>query len=156
MARPTKAVKTMSKNLTKEEKTARIRNETKLKGSSDKIQPLDHLTKSQKLIFGYIVSELEAAGILGNLDVYILAQCSIAIDRLQTIETMINNDLELLSNSPFMASKDKYTKDLYRCCNELSLSPQSRAKMANINIQADTDAKDPLTNALAMIEGGAS
>ena len=38
-----------------------------------------------------------------------------------------------------MNAKDKYSKDLYRCCNELSLSPQSRAKIANINTQSKED-----------------
>ena len=85
----------------------------------------------QKSIFNYLVSELEASGILGNLDVYILTTCTIAIDRLEAIEKAINKDFSLLSDSKFMGSKDKYTKDLYRCCNELSLSPQARAKIAN-------------------------
>ena len=38
-----------------------------------------------------------------------------------------------------MSAKDKYTKDLYRCCSELSLSPQSRAKLANINISVKNE-----------------
>ena len=46
-------------------------------------------------------------------------------------------------NSQLMGSKDKYTKDFYRCCNELSLSPQSRAKLANINLTAEKENKDP-------------
>ena len=39
--------------------------------------------------------------------------------------------------------KDKYTKDLLRGCNELSLSPQSRAKLGNLalnNKEKDNDA----------------
>ena len=59
---------------------------------------------------------------------------------------MINNDTDLLSNNAFMSSKEKYTKDLYRCCNELSLSPQSRAKLANINTQQKEE--NPLLKAL--------
>ena len=38
-----------------------------------------------------------------------------------------------------MSAKDKYTKSFFRCCNELCLSPQSRAKMANINLQGKED-----------------
>ena len=47
-----------------------------------------------------------------------------------------------------MASKEKYTRDLFRCCNELSLSPQSRAKLGNLNIQAKADAEDPVLKAI--------
>ena len=73
----------------------------------------------------------------------------IAIDRLQEIESMINDDFELIKNASLMSAKDKYTKDLYRCCNELSLSPQSRAKLANINLQAKQNEEDPLVKLLA-------
>ena len=48
-----------------------------------------------------------------------------------------------------MSAKDKYTKDLFRCTNELSLSPQSRAKIANINLQSDQEKTDPLLKLLA-------
>ena len=50
-----------------------------------------------------------------------------------------------------MSAKDKYTKDLFRCCSELSLSPQSRAKLGNINVQASKDNEDPL---LKVLRGG--
>ncbi len=117
-----------------------------MQGAKNKIIPPSYLDKNQKKIFKYIVSELKNADILGNLDVYILATCSIAIDRLQMIESKINQDIELVQDKELMSAKDKYTKDLYRCCNELSLSPQSRAKMANINLQNQVE--NPLIKAL--------
>lgn len=147
MARPCKSAKLLTEySQTKAEINQRIRNETRLKGLCDKIIPPEYLSAHQKTLFQYIVSELELSGILGNLDVYILTTCTIAIDRLQTIETMINNNIELLNDREIMSAKDKYTKDLYRCCNELSLSPQSRAKMANINLQKNEE--NPLLKAL--------
>ena len=54
--------------------------------------PPGFLNKEQRRIFRSIVKELEPSGILGNLDVYILTQCAVAIDRLQTMEQMINED----------------------------------------------------------------
>lgn len=48
-----------------------------------------------------------------------------------------------------LAAKDKYTKDFFRCCNELSLSPQSRAKLGNINLQVKQQQEDPLLKVLA-------
>jgi P27 family predicted phage terminase small subunit len=151
MARPTKSVKVMSKNLTKEELEGRTEMEDKLKGGSDKISPPRHLNTDQKKIFNYIVSELSASGILGNLDVYILETCAIAINRIQEIEEMINDDIDNLINKSLMSAKDKYTKDFFRCCNELSLSPQSRAKLGNLNLKQQEDDDDPL---LRILKGG--
>jgi P27 family predicted phage terminase small subunit len=153
MARPTKSVKTMSKNLTKEEKNARLEAEEKLKGGADNISPPTHLNARQKKIFSNIVDEMKASGILGNLDVHILGVCAIAIDRIQQIEKMINKDLGKILDKNLMSAKDKYTKDFFRCCNELSLSPQSRAKLGNINVQAKQQEDDPL---LKLLKGGKS
>lgn len=151
MARPAKSVATMSKNLTKEEKEIRLKAEEKLKGGADKITPPKHLNKEQKKIFRNIVKELEVSGILGNLDIYILSTCSIALDRIQTIETMINDTPTLISDKDLRMSNDKYTKDFFRCCNELSLSPQSRAKIGNIALQNQQEKQDPL---LKLLSGG--
>jgi len=149
MARPSKSVKTMSKNLTKEEKEVRLETEEKLRGRGDSISPPKHLNARQKKIFNYIVEELEASKILGNLDIYILGTCAISIDRLQQIEKLINKDIERILDKSLMAAKDKYTKDFFRCCNELSLSPQARAKLGNINLQSEQEKQDPLLKVLA-------
>src|SRR5690554_4330742 len=121
MARPTKSVKTMSKNLTKEEIRIRAETEEKLRGSADNISPPKHLNARQKKIFNYIVQELEASKILGNLDIYILGSAAVAIDRIQQIEKMINKDVTLLQDSKLMRARADYTKEFFRCCNELSL-----------------------------------
>lgn len=146
MARPTKSVELMSKHLTQEKITSRKENEKKLRGNTNKLKPPRYLTATQKSIFKYILENLNVAGILGNLDIYILANCSIAIDRIQTMEQEINKNNDLLNCKTFMASKDKYSKEFFRYCNELSLSPQSRAKLANINTKSNE--VDPLIEAL--------
>lgn len=144
MARPCKSARVITKySQTKKEINARLENERALKGSSTLSVP-DYLNERQKALFDFIVKELENADILGGLDTYILETCVIAIDRLKEIETMINDNFDLILDSKVMSAKDKYTKDLYRCCNELSLSPQSRAKLANINLQSKKDEEDPL------------
>lgn len=148
MARPTKSINTLSAHLSMEEIEARKQAEERLKGSADNLKPPTYLSKTQKKIFKTVVTELETSGILSNLDIYILSSFSIAVDRLQAIETLINRDIQNLYNKDLMASKDKYTKDLFRCCNELSLSPQSRAKLANMNIQSKNNGEDPVIKAL--------
>lgn len=149
LARPTKSVNVISKHLTAEELETRKATEQRLKGSADKIKPPKYLSSNQKKIFKYIVAELKESDILSNLDVPILVTCSRAIDRLNYIEEMIDNDPELLLDSSLMSSKDKYTKDLYRCCNELCLSPQARAKMGSINLNNAKEKEDPLLKVLA-------
>ncbi|WP_286680172.1 P27 family phage terminase small subunit [Tepidanaerobacter syntrophicus] len=85
---------------------------------------------------------------LGNLDIYILAQAAISIERLQSIETTINKDNSKMFDRNVLAAKEKYTKDFFRCCNELSLSPQSRAKLGNIALQTKQQQEDPLLKVL--------
>ena len=134
MARPAMSAKTTAKHLTKTEMEAKLGTEEKLKGKSDKLKPPKYLTPTQKKTFKFIVKELEGAGILGNLDVYVLSECCIALDRMQEIESKINQEPELIISDKLLQAKDRYTKSFFRCCNELCLSPQSRAKMGNLNL----------------------
>lgn len=149
MSRPVESAKLLSEcSQTKDEIQNRIDNEEKLKGKADKINPPDYFNDNQVDLFNYIKNELEESKLLSNLDVYILTACVIAIDRLQQLESMLNKNNKLMFRSEFMGAKDKYTKDLYRCCNELSLSPQSRAKLANVNSLAQQQKEDPILKAL--------
>lgn len=151
MARPTKSASVSSGKIGKDEKKSRIEQEQKLRGTADNITPPEHLNDRQKDIFYYVVDELKTSGILGNLDTYVLSTFCISVDRIQTIEEAINRDPEKLYDRVLMSAKDKYTKDFFRCCNELSLSPQARAKIGNINSQAAKEETDPL---LKVLSGG--
>ena len=144
MARPTKAANMTSGTYRKDVLDARKANEEKLKGQSCSIKPPTYLSAAQKKIFRYIVSNLESSGILGNLDIYVLAECSICIDRMQEVEKQMNVSG---INANLVKVKDSYTKTFFRCCNELSLSPQSRAKLANLSLQAKEE--NPLMKVLA-------
>lgn len=148
MARPTKSVTLLSKNLTHEERQAREKQEQKLKGKADKLKPPSHLNTNQKKLFKYIVKELEKAEILGNLDLYILETCVIAIDRKREIDIYINEDITRAFDPQIIGAKKKYTDELFRCCNELSLSPQARAKLGNLNIESQKNNSDPLLQVL--------
>lgn len=148
IARPCKSAAVQAeRSLNKDECAARTENEKKLKGAADKLRPPAYLTTPQKKIYKYIVSNLKASGILGNLDVYVLAECSICIDRMQELEKRINANPESIVSPSITAAKDKYTKAFFRYCNELCLSPQARAKMANINVQSQKE-DNPLIKAL--------
>lgn len=148
MARPSMSVKVTSKNLTKEEYRVRQETEDKLRGLADKLKPPKNLTANQKKIFKFIVNELKVSEILGNLDIFIITSCATALDRIQVIETMINDDPEKLLDRALMSTKDKYTKDFHRAITELSLSPAARAKLGNINLNRQQEQEDPLLKAL--------
>ena len=136
MGRPAMSAKVTAKHLSDAEMKSKLAAEERLRGKADRLRPPKYLTASQKKIFRFIVGELQESGVLGNLDVYVLAECSIALDRMQEIESRINQDPVQLSNDKLLQAKDRYTKSFFRCCNELCLSPQSRAKIGNINLTA--------------------
>ncbi len=144
MGRPSKNVAVNSKRLTENEINIRQNAENMLKGESQSIEPSARLNSNQKKIFKYIVAELEASKILGNLDSYLLETASIAIDRLQSIEKIINKDFERICDKELMQARNAYTKDFFKCCQELSLSPQSRAKFGILALNQAQEDADPL------------
>lgn len=154
MARPTKSVAMRSGHISKEERDVKLNNEKLLRGNSDNIKPLSFLTKAQKDIFKNIVQHLEESGLLGNIDVYVLSQAAITIDRIHDCERNINEtgifDYEGQAN-PAIKVKESYMREFFKLCSELSLSPQARAKIASINFEADTKKTDPL---LTILKGG--
>lgn len=130
MARPAKTVKAKTGTITKEEEAQRLQIEDKLRGKNDKLVPPLYLTESQMAIFNYIMEELQEADILGNLDLFILAQTAIAVDRLQELDQQANQDKSVLFENSFRQARAEASKEYFRCCNELCLSPQSRAKLS--------------------------
>lgn len=141
MARPAKSTAVKTGAITKEEESMRAEREKAITGSSDNLDPPEYLTDKQKSVFEFIKSNLSESGILGNLDIAVLSNASIAIERLQAIETMINDDPELLRDNKIMASQDRYFRQFARYCNELCLSPQSRAKLALTSTQTEMSKK---------------
>ncbi|SFC14833.1 phage terminase small subunit P27 family [Clostridium uliginosum] len=148
MARPAMSASVTSKHLTEEERKNKIETEQKLKGNSNNIKPPKYLSKEQKKIFKYIVNELVNSELLGNLDIYVLSTTAICIDRLQEIEKLINEDIEKLNDRKLMGSRKDYQSDLFRCMSELSMTPASRAKLGNLNLQAHQNKEDPVLLAL--------
>ena len=74
---------------------------------------------------------------------FVLSQAAISIDRLNKLEEIINEDESYLMNNTFMACKRQYSSDFFKCCQELCLSPQSRAKISLTNMNKKED--DPLS-----------
>lgn len=135
MGRPAKAIKSKSGKIGNEEAEQRAAIEDKLRGGSEKLVPPLYLTESQMEIFNYIMAELQEADILGNLDLFILAQTSIAVDRIQSLDRKANDEPELLFENAYRQARSEASKEYFRCCNELCLSPQSRAKLSVAKIK---------------------
>ena len=149
MGRPSKPIDMRSstdrhKDRYNKRKTA----EEALKGNEITI-PKD-ITNNQKNICKHIIGELEKSGILCSLDEYVLEQCAVAVDCLHKINQLINSEDEsLMFSKDVLTAKEKYEKTFFRCCDELCLSPQSRAKIANINSQAADDGTELIKQLLA-------
>lgn len=130
MSRPAKAIDTKSGAMAKDEEQRRKENEEALKGGKDKVNRAPTwFSKEQKKIRKELVAELEK--VLTNIDCYILNQAVIAISRLQEIDKKINENPDKITEKALISAKKEYSSEFFRCCNELSMSPQSRAKLAS-------------------------
>lgn len=148
MARPSKSAAVSSGKIGKDEKETRQTVETTVRGDAVRPEPPEDLTEDQKAIFNFIVDGLASGDILGKLDVFVLESTAVAIDRLRTINRMIDGDHMLLLHTATQNSRAKYQADLWRGCNELCLSPQARAKLGSLAAQKAKEQRDPLMDAL--------
>ena len=150
MGRPAKTISTNSRHNTKKDVEIRKAAEEKARGGMDKLIPPRHLTKEQKVIYKYIVDNLKEAEILGNLDHYILAMTAVTIDSIIQFDKAMNQVDDIMKKSKLIAARTNLAKDFFRCCNELSLSPQARAKISIANVKAIRDNQNPLLEVLGI------
>lgn len=144
MARPAKSIDVQSGAIRNDAVQARRATENTLKGEAVQIVPSFALSEEQTEIFEKIKSLFEKAGLLGELDCYVLTEGAVVIDRLQQIDLRINNDPDLLFDRDVCNTRKEYMQNFFRICNELSLSPQSRAKMGILALGKDKQEKDPI------------
>ena len=128
-----KPIELVSGHRTKEEIQKRKEAQEKLKGDNSKIEPTQKLNENEIRIFNSIKEEMKNSGVLSNLDSYLLTQLSGAIDKLEYLDAVLEKKPALIFNKDFKSSKKLYFDIFTKCCNELSMSPASRAKLANIN-----------------------
>lgn len=146
MGRPCSSAYTKIGAATKAETEQRKRIENELKGEPKTIKKAPKwLTNEQKKIRKKIVSEAEK--VLADIDCYVVDQCAVAIDRLQSIEKKINAEPEKMFDKEVIAAKKQYSAEFFRCCSELSMTPQSRAKLAL------SGAKEPEQNPILKLLG---
>lgn len=146
--RKAQPVETSSHHYSRAERVARQKAEEEIRGNSDKIRPTNALSKEQKKIFNKIVKELSVTNTLTNTDVPLLEQFAVAKDMVDKMNKDLNEKYDLVFDKTFMASLDKFNKQLTRCISDLGLSPTARSKIANANAQAKLNKNNPLLNAL--------
>lgn len=153
MARPCKSAKLLTEcSQRKDEIEHRVKVEETLRGEPNDLTPPEHLTDEQAEIFSQVVGVLEKAKILGAADTFLLERFAVVIQRLRWIDGRINDDPELLANKTLLQARKELMADFLKICTELSLSPQSRAKIGNLSLQAEQAKQDPL---LKVLSGGA-
>ena len=130
MARPAKSAVTQTGHITKGERQARQQVENTIKGAADKLKPPTYLTAAQKRVFRYIVTQLDESKMLGNLDLFILSRAAVSICQIQDLDKQANADPDILFSNNYIRARKEAAKDFFRCCNELCLSPQARAKLS--------------------------
>jgi P27 family predicted phage terminase small subunit len=159
MARASKPVDLQTAHLTKEEYNQRKQAEKKLKGNDDLVyKPPRHLSRDEKKLYKFLVQELQASGILNNLDITMLETTVNAIVRMQECKQLINEhglvtfkeDGTLVRNPASVIYKD-YNAIFNKCCMEIGLSPSARSKLAVLNVKNEQDKQDPL---LQVLNGG--
>lgn len=139
MARPAKPAGTGTGAYKKEILDARKEAEEQLRGKPIKLKAPTYLSDGQKKLYKKIVKMLESANTLGEIDTYILEQTVIAIDRLQFLNELMNNNAEKIMDKDVISAINAQTKIFLRGCNELGLSPQSRAKLGIIAAKKDEE-----------------
>ena len=64
------------------------------------------------------------------------------------IDADANKNIAHKTDKDTVTARSKYMADFYRCCNELCLSPQARAKLGVVAAKSKAQEKDPLLAAL--------
>ena len=153
MARPAKPIELQSRHNTKSDIQKPKEVQDLLKGNAADLQHPFPLTDSQQEIFDLLVDAYRKADVLGELDSYIIAEGAVVIDRLREIEGRINENPDLMFQDSVRNTRKEYAANFFRICNELGLSPQSRAKLGSLAVKKDQEDNDPI---LKIFRGGQS
>jgi Phage terminase, small subunit len=116
--------------------------------TSVELKAPSRLNSNQKKIFNIIKEHIEHAGVYGSIDQQMLETTAIAIDRLQSIEKMINQDFDMIRDRELMAAKSKYTADFIKGVEFFGMAPTARAKFGTLAVAKKKEETDPLLKIL--------
>lgn len=169
MPRPRKpAALKAGKSESKQHLDARALIEDGLKGGTDLVNTYvpDNLDDIAKAYYKFILKELEAGGILANLDIPMLSQMAEALsmmDRLKEFydtEGMIIYKTDRNGNTfpvenPAINTYMKYQTIFMKIATQFGLSPSARSNLAEMNMAQQAEDSDPLLRALNTFKEGA-
>lgn len=141
MARPAKPANVNSSHRSTAEKKTRSAVEAQLNTGTGKLKPPEYLTESQREIYYFILGELDETKMLANLDNFVLTKMAVNIDRQRTIIQEENENPAAMFERGRTQIKSQLDSEFFRCCNELGMSPQARAKLSISAVKADAPKK---------------
>lgn len=156
MAKASKPVALMQKNLTKEERELREEAEAKVKGKADLVfeAPTD-LVKEEKEVYLFLVNELKELDIINDLDIELLKMTSNAVVELKKARVNVRKYGQLIQKpdgsiqkNPAITIVKDYEGIFNRCCRELCLSPQSRMALSKVMADIQANSEDELLKVL--------
>jgi phage terminase small subunit len=117
----------------------------------DSMDPPDWLTDAQKEIYNFILGELDESRLLTNLDGFILTKTAVNLDRqIEFIKAWNSGDRERFT----LQEKKDMDTEFFRCCNELGLSPQARAKLSISAVKrVESQKQKTLMDVLKSVDG---
>lgn len=145
----------LGNGMTKEDIT--VRNKVKEMFGAEiikNLKPSSRLNSNQKKIFNFIKAHIENVGIHGDIDTHMLETASIAIDRLQSIEKLINEDFDMIRDRELMSAKAKYTVDFLKAVEFFGMAPTARAKFGSLVANNKAKEQDPLLKVLKKNKSG--
>lgn len=157
MAKASKPVALCKKNLTKEEREARLKAEQKYKGNSDLVYecPDELTTELEQELYMFIVNTLRPVDILNNLDIFLIVQTVKCIVHMRSANDDIikygsiieTDDGRVYKNPAVGVYKDFYSMFVSNS-TRLGLSPSDRAKISLIDVKNKQQDQDPLLQLL--------
>ncbi|WP_455236499.1 P27 family phage terminase small subunit [Veillonella sp.] len=141
------SARTTKKHLTKAEKEKRMAVENAFTDDAV-IEPPSYLTKTQLEAFNFIIDALRQAKVLSRLDTQTIIQACVAVDMLNTSNKKVARKPSLAIDREFVGTQEKLVRTYLKLCDELCLSPQSRAKLGVLVANQKEEETDPLLNVL--------
>lgn len=165
MAKAALPLELQTKHLTKQEIEARKTEELKLNGNDSLVYKTPRgLSKEERKVYKFLTKELEVSGILNNLDITILKttanaicmmdECKDSISKNGLVIEIFDKDedgkafLVKVIRNPSSKIYIDYVTIFNKGMMELGMSPSSRAKLAQLNVNAKVEKEDEVTKAL--------
>ncbi|WP_085023907.1 P27 family phage terminase small subunit [Anaerovibrio sp. JC8] len=147
MARPAKPTKTTRKHLTKAEKATREAIENLITDGLPDTPP-EEFSQQRQTIYSFIVEILRPTGLLKSIDYQTIKQACIIIDRLNQVNTLID---QAGLDTKLLRTQEQLIKQYWKVTDLLCMSPQARAKVGAM-VANQEEQKDPLAEILEGLE----